>query len=655
MPVVYEADDEDDEEFIISEDDENTEISDNDEVQNPKNQVMAPEPEPEPLQVKTRSGRIVKPKGYLEYTPDFKNVKYDSSNINVGTDMSDSEIMGMVFTQILEKYNNGSNTMGQVFSQFYLHEGLKKFGTVGDQAALNELKQLHQRDCFKPIYASELSELEKKNALDTIVLIEEKRDGRVKGRAVADGRKQRGIVTKEEATSPTASLEAVMLTCVVDAKENRDVAITDIPNAFITADMEGKSVYMKLRGKVAELLVRTAPELYRKYVIYENGKITLYVEALKAIYGTLTAALLYYKKWVKDIKSIGFVVNLYDPCVANKDINGKQFTLVWHVDDVKMSHVDSTEVDKFIDWLRGIYENEQIGKLKVSRGKIHNYLGMVLDFTVPGEVKINMVDYVKKMVQDFPDESKAKAATPAAMHLFEVNDDAKRISEEDAILFHNLVARGLFLCKRARPDIQLAVAFLTTRVSQPDIDDWKKLKRLISYLRGTEEFVLTLSADNTHVLKWDIDAAYAVHKDMKSQTGGVMTMGEGAAIAASLKQKINTKSSTEAELVAVDDLMGPILWTNYFLQEQGYRCKDTIIYQDNKSAILLEKNGKHSSSKRTKHINVRYFFITDRINNNEVSVMYRPTDEMVADFFTKPLQGQKFIKFRNQILNIKSK
>jgi len=132
-------------------------------------------------------------------------------------------------------------------------------------------------------------------------------------------------------------------------QKNRDVAITDIPNAFITADMEGDSVYMKLKGKVAELLVRTAPELYRKYISYEKGKITLYVEALKAIYGTLMAALLFNKKWVKDIKSIGFVVNPYDPCVANKIVNEKQFTLVWHVDDVKMSHADTPEVDKFIE------------------------------------------------------------------------------------------------------------------------------------------------------------------------------------------------------------------------------------------------------------------------------------------------------------------
>lgn len=661
LDTLYEADEEDNDNLqqVESQDEFNKDSEDTngDEQQN---QAWTHKDKHEQAQnnkneVRTRSGRLVKPRGHLEYDPDFSNTRYDSSNVNIGTDLSDSEILGMVFIQIIEKCMQDPTTdmKGLGFIQYFLHEGLKRFGKVGDEAALNELKQLHQRDCFKPKYVEELSELQKKNALDTIVLIEEKRDGRVKGRAVADGRKQRGIVPKEEAASPTASLEAVILTCIIDAKEKRDVAITDIPNAFITADMEGGDVYMKLRGKVAELLVRTAPDLYRKYVIYENGKKTLYVEALKAIYGTLKSALLFYKKWVKDIKQNGFTVNPYDPCVANKDIDGKQFTLVWHVDDVKMSHEDPKQIDVFVDWLRDTYEDEEIGKIKVSRGKVHNYLGMVLDFSIPEKVMINMVDYVKKMVEDFPDESKTIAATPAAMHLFEVNEKAEKLSEDDAEKFHNMVARGLFLCKRARPDIQLAISFLSTRVREPDVDDWKKLRRLINYLRNTQDMVLTLSADNTYVLKWDIDAAYAVHKDMKSQTGAMLTMGEGAAVATSLKQKINTKSSTEAELVAVDDLMGSVLWTNYFLDEQGYKTKDTIIYQDNMSAILLEKNGKHSSGKRTKHINVRYFFITDRVNNNEISIKYRPTDEMVADFFTKPLQGQKFIKFRNQILNLK--
>ena len=156
------------------------------------------------------------------------------------------------------------------------------------------------------------------------------------------------------------------------------------------------------------------------------------------------------------------------------------------------------------------------------------------------------------------------------MHLFDVRDDVKVLDEKKAVIFHNMVARGLFLCKRARPDIQTAVAFLATRVSQPDIDDWKKLCRMINYLRGTKGLVLTLRANDAWVLKWFVDAAYGVHRDMKGHTGAALTLGKGVPVGVSTKQKINTKSSTECELVGTDDVMGQIIWTNYFLQAQGY-------------------------------------------------------------------------------------
>ena len=88
--------------------------------------------------------------------------------------------------------------------------------------------------------------------------------------------------------------------------------------------------------------------------------------------------------------------------------------------------------------------------------------------------------------------------------------------------------------------------------------------------------------------------------------------------------------------------MPQILWTKYFLQAQGYSVGGSTIYQDNKSAILLEKNGRGSSSKRMRHINIRYFFIRDRVQSDEVDIKYCPTEEMVADYFTKPLQGALF-------------
>ena len=211
----------------------------------------------------------------------------------------------------------------------------------------------------------------------------------------------------------------------------------------------------------------------------------------------------------------------------------------------------------------------------------------------------------------------------------------------------------LFVSKRARPDIQVAIAFLSTRTTKSDNDDWKKLGRVIGYLKATKDLKLHLSCtDGTPIVKWWVDASYAVHHDMKSHTGAVMSLGQGGVYSKSSKQRLNTKSSTEAELVAASDMSGQILWTLYFLQEQGYMVEENRVYQDNQSAILMERNGTLSSSQRTRHIKVRYFFIKDKIEDGEMQVVYCPTEDMVGDFFTKPLQGQKFVDFRKLILGL---
>ena len=116
------------------------------------------------------------------------------------------------------------------------------------------------------------------------------------------------------------------------------------------------------------------------------------------------------------------------------------------------------------------------------------------------------------------------------------------------------------------------------------------------YLNGTSDDVLTFCADDLHTIKWYVDASFAVHPDFRSHTGAVMTMGEGAVQSTSIKQKLNTRSSCEAELVGADDASTKILWTKLFLEEQGYKVKKNILYQDNKSTILLLENGKQSTN-----------------------------------------------------------
>ena len=330
-------------------------------------------------------------------------------------------------------------------------------------------------------------------------------------------------------------------------------------------------------------------------------------------------------------------------------IRGKQHTVRYHVDDLMASHIDAKVNDSFLKWLNRKYGKH--GEVKATRGKIHDYLGMTFDFSEPGKVHVDMIDYIEKMVDSFPLEFTPEdtAPTPAAEDLFAQGDGgpvARNIAED----FHTWVAKGLFACKRARPDIHTAVAALCTRVKSPTVDDCMKLVRLLKYCNGTRGDKLTLSADNLHVLKWYVDAAFAVHPDFKSHTGGVMTYGSGAIQSMSRKQKLNTRSSTEAELVGADDASTMILWTKLFLEAQGIEIRKNILYQDNKSTILLENNGKRSSSKRTRAFNIRYFFLTDQVEKGNLSIEYCPTGDMTADYMSKPLQGKPFKKFKAQIM-----
>jgi hypothetical protein len=176
--------------------------------------------------------------------------------------------------------------------------------------------------------------------------------------------------------------------------------------------------------------------------------------------------------------------------------------------------------------------------------------------------------------------------------------------------------------------------------------------RCLRYLLGSKELYLTLEADGTGIVKWWIDVSFAVHPDMKSHTGVTMSLGKGSPFSSSITQKLNTKSSTEAELVGVDDSMPLVLWTRQFLIEQGYKVTDNVVYLDNQSAILLERNGRASSGRRTRHVNIRYFFVADRVKNGELKIKYCPTADMWGDFFTKPLQGSPYKRQRAQIMNL---
>ena len=230
---------------------------------------------------------------------------------------------------------------------------------------------------------------------------------------------------------------------------------------------------MCLEGTLAEFLTKCDQKLYCQYVVRENNKLVLNVKLIKALDGTLRAALIFWCKLTSKLVEWGFTINLYDWCVANKQINGQQCTLVWHVDDMKISHVDSRVVDNIINMLEQEFRKE--APLTICHGKIHDYLGMTFDFSIAGKVQICMEEYIKNMLTALPEDMEGMATTPATEHLFKVNETPTYLDEKEAMFFHHNVPKLLFLCKQAQPDIQTVVAFLSTRIQHPDRDDYKKL------------------------------------------------------------------------------------------------------------------------------------------------------------------------------------
>jgi hypothetical protein len=450
-------------------------------------------------------------------------------------------------------------------------------------------------------------------ALNYLMFLKRKRCGKIKARGCADGRPQREYISKDESSSPTVSIYALMTSCLIDAIEGRKVATCDIPGAFLQANWSAdRDCYLKFKGAMVSMICDIDSK-YKKNVVHgKNGRKYMYAKLTKAVYGTLLGAILFYKKLSKQLTDWGYKPNCYDRCTFNKMIDGNQVTIQFHVDDLKISHIKQSVIDSVLTDL-----NNEFGTTKkplaATTGHIHNYLGITIDYNEIGKVKFTMYDYLEDILSKMPSDMNGTALTPASDHMFETEDDSPSLNEKESDFFHRTTARLLFAAKRARSDLQVAVAYLCTQVKSPNQSDYRTLTRVIKYLQLTIFIPLVLGWDGTGQLKWSVDASFAIHKDMRSHTGAVITLGQGALMSMSLKQKINTKSSTEAELVGVDDAMNFVEWIQLFVEEQIKSINDdsvlrkigsdVVIQQDNISTIQLVNNGQASSTKRTQHIN----------------------------------------------------
>jgi Reverse transcriptase (RNA-dependent DNA polymerase) len=259
--------------------------------------------------------------------------------------------------------------------------------------------------------ASALTKLQKQLALRAVNLIKKKKSGKLKGCSCADGSSQRSLYEKSETSLPTVATDLLMCSIIIDAREGWDVATANVTGAYLNADMD-KFNLMKLTGEEVDIMLHVCKS-YQELVAYESSKPVIYVRLKKALYGYVRSALLWYELFANTLKDMGFQLNPYDACIANKMINGAQCNIAWYVDNNKISHVDPNVVSEAIEKI-----DERFGKMTVMRGKEHIFLGMKFTYNNNSTVSVSMKTYLEESILESGLCIEKKAATPAKKYLF---------------------------------------------------------------------------------------------------------------------------------------------------------------------------------------------------------------------------------------------
>ena len=541
--------------------------------------------------------------------------------------------------------------------------GLKLFPEKTAFAIESEVKSLLAKDTFSGVHMSQLTDTQRKKILRSIMNVTEKflptlnsegnrENDKIKARFCVDGRGQvRADYKPEEIESPTASIAAIFTIAQLAAAEKRFVMVGDVGSAYLNAKMPpykpDKILHMMITKDVADEIIRQD----KSFAAYQRTNGSILVRLNRALYGCIESAKLWYEEIAGTLRSNGFTANPRDLCVFNKDVKGKQFTIVVYVDDLKMTCVDKGAVLAMEQILRKVY-----GQFRTTQVPIVSYLGMTWDYSETGYVKVSQAGMIQDVVTAREETHKDRGTklariphSPGAPHLFDRTPDCKLLNAKDAEKYHSDTATIAWICSRATPSLTTVLGELSKRVKGPSCEDDKKLDRVISFAKYVRDVPLRLKADLPPRVTVSIDAAFANRDDMKSTTGMCVTLGVGFFITSSKVQKLNSKSSTEAEIIAVSDGMNIPLWLADFIRLQGYDPQPVRLEQDNQSCITLLTKGR-STAETTRFIEIRKFWISDYIKNGAVDIVYVPTAEMTSDYFTKPLQGALFSKMFKRIM-----
>lgn len=538
-----------------------------------------------------------------------------------------------------------------------------------EEAAAEEIRSLLDYDTWDCIHYEDIPEEERKDILKCFMFLKNKYgiDNvfiKMKARLVAGGHMQDiSKLRPDQISASTVKYESILTLLNVFATKGKEqgieLAIADVKCAYLQAWLL-KPVYMYIASNIAKILVRLRPEL--KEFMDEKGGV--YVKLKKALYGLVQSAKLWYETVKAALAEIGYypLHPNVDPNVFVKKMEWGMSIIAVYVDDLGLFSRPE-ENTHILDHLNKRFGTKKDGGLKIQRSHDMMYLGQRIRIDpVTNHVTLSQHEFIDKMVQKFKRVYKVDSfrseVNPATPLMFDGDDEYK--TKEMNLKLMSVVMTIAYLAMRTRPDLLVFVSYLTTRIYHHDPKDEEKIKKLIGYIIHTREKVLTLASAEIKIVGLS-DASYKNHPDASSQMGWITCVGydkktgviNGFVGATSKKNKKVCHSSAESELMAQAECLKAITHLKYFLEEIGYpEQRGIVLYQDNKSAIVMGEQG--HGGRQSRHIHKDEFAVMEFSKSGIVRMEYLRTAIMVADILTKPLNAGLLKNMTGKILNEES-
>ena len=468
-----------------------------------------------------------------------------------------------------------------------------------------------------------------------------------KARLVSGGhRTDPRVYDPYEKSSPTIPLEVAKMQLGIASYHDAEVEVFDIPVAYLNAYLKpDKRQVMRIPVYIAKMIVQVDPTA--RQFVQSDG--TLLVEVLRALYGFPESAKLWNEHLTSTLVKGGYTQCPVEPCLFRKSVSTTEWSIVTvYVDDCMHIYRGPKIRDKLYAALKdGDLPTPVIQQL--SKGHDISYLGMNIS-KQHRTIVLSQPGYIKDIIEKYrPDK---QYTTPHDDKLFNRPESEKSSNPVDITTYLSILMKLMFLATRTRPDTLTTVCALSTKCRDPNEADMKRLYRVIGYLDNTINLGLTCHVTDLSLHAY-MDASWACHADLKGHSGIMITIGHYGfpILCKSTKQKVVTRSSTEAELVCLFSGMDILLYVRRIGQFLDITSKVALpVYQDNTSTITMAYMGKGSAQSNSKFMDLKYFWIKEQLDKGLLRLVYLDTDSMPADFFASPRTGSSFRHFRSIIM-----